>query len=324
MKNIQIEIEQPITLQGADCYLNSIANLLQHNEYSAEYCLGTNLEFHYKANSLEGRFIGRKSLHNVLKEVFDIDSFFVTDVDADQYEKNIENFLIQQMPVVVRLDIFDLEYIPGFYRKTHGITTIIIYGYNNYQRKVYFVDAWPQLHYGEMYIKDLFKSITSVNGSLLTLKFNKPFAPLNKKEFLKILDRNSHNMLSYNHPEENIKSGINGLEKFKDDIKLLADNSDNHDVLLNIFNCLITHCFHRKCFPIFLETNNKIFPNVVPEEVINNYNKLSNDWMVTRNMFIKAIKRQKISFLDRICQKLKSIIDLETQAAIQMHKIVEQ
>jgi len=247
----------------------------------------------------------------------------------DELISNIKSEIAQSRPVMVAVNNEYLPYLPDDLRYLMG-RFVVCYGWDDIENKVYVLDQFipsnlPSKYMGSLPIESFISAIDLypiVQDNDFRLWCVRPTQKKSKIDYIKLLKRSVENFpnsvveeYAFSHSKVVYHSGINGINKFKQDLIHIVENGiqDNEKKwLLEVHNLLISFSGPVKARKLY----NKFFDWIekkisIQDDLKEKLTKIYNIWTIVANVIFKAANNYDIKPLLRATKLIDELMILE-------------
>lgn len=291
------------------CYKNCYLNILRYYKVkNPEFYINYSLDWIFlKNDDLKWGFdfkignINDNLLSPFDKKILKVDK---TIKSCDEIWQSDIEYLKQDIPVVVAVDVYYLKYTPYYYKK-HSIHSIIIAGYEEENDKIYVIDWYPSWYFkGEITKNELDMARNSLNdhdGILSGIPINYQSSVICRSDFsedeIKLiknqLEKTLNKFYQVNSDKNAVKGELNGYRAINEISVFLEDNMSlkgqkRVKFLEYMYEKLYFIYSRKELFYWFLERVEDEYPIISVRNTQDALEKTMKSWKIILSLIIKC------------------------------------
>ena len=315
-----------------DCTQQALDVVLQFYGYKVEDILFDEWRFVYRRGGTRGVYISPGALNMRQKfSDYGIPLLFKQAADREEAWSAMKSLIDKGKPTPVLADMYYLDYYsPHSGQNHHALHYVILVGYDEEQGIAQIVDPSPwQRFKGEILLRDFERALDlsafHQMGSNLWLEFEFPSQPVSHTpNVLRAKIRRNVEAMLEGGRAVNTFWGMKGVRAFAQEVERWA--SIEREVLIGYmkacFDDLTKMVERLDGHSHFLTSSATILENNDLKEIALEVDKLAQSWVIPRNMFRKAEKKEPLAMLPRIHHRLLDIADREEQVLMALKEAV--
>lgn len=310
------------------CYQNCIRQILEYYNIShSNFYINTSLSFLIEINGENSYRIINEDVRGLIPTYKDCAKriYPINKNGNLVWQENLEK-LKKGIPLIVGVDSYYLPYLP-YYKKSHGIHTVILTGYTEETNEVSIIDWFePWFFKGNVRLDIFIEARNSKNeydgGVFSGYPVYNNWAELEisglNGRIDKLIDENIENSIhqyfrKYSKPNE--KNGIHAWEYILNVLKEIKNNDYEHQknflkkLHVDIFKQLKRkYLFNRFLKDAYEEIDNKVILNL-----ISNFDEIVAEWEILQSIAVKGTFKVRNDTFERLELRLERVIFLEKE-----------